>query len=99
MTEERITETETPSGETYTTHTIVTERRGGGGGWIIGIVVLLIAVAGLYFISQMSDFEVGKNNAMTEAAGDVGDAADKVGESADRVGEAVEGALDGGETE
>lgn len=36
---------------------------------------------------------------MTEAAGDVGDAADKVGESADRVGEAVEGALDGGETE
>ena len=91
MAEERITEVETPSGDTHTTHTIVTDgdtRSGGGGsGWLIAIVLLIAVVAGIWFFSGMSHSEANKDNAIANAA-------DNVGAAAKQAGNAVENAAD-----
>ncbi|MCL9998632.1 MAG: hypothetical protein NBV68_04570 [Erythrobacter sp.] len=89
MTEERITETHTPDGNTHTTTTIVTDRQNSGGGtkWIGLLVLVLFAAAALYVFSQMSDSEAAKDAA-------VGEAAQKVGNAAEQVGEAAEDAVD-----
>ena len=97
MTEERITETTTPSGNTHTTHTVVSDdrsRSGGGAGWVIGLLVLIALVAGIWFLTQTSGAEIAKDNAMTNAANEVGEAAGQVGEAAQNAGEAVEGAAE-----
>ncbi len=47
MTEERITETTDPAGNTHTTHTVVTDgesRKAGGTNWIL-ILLVLVALA------------------------------------------------------
>lgn len=95
MTEERITETTTPTGETHTTHTVITdgETRSGGTNWGIILIVLVVAVVGIFFLTQMSGAEVAKDNAVAEAADQVGDAAGQVGEAAQNAGEAVEDAV------
>lgn len=98
MTEERITETHTPAGNTHTTHTIVSDGeapRRGGAGWVIALVLILAAVAGLYLFSQQSGSEVAKNNAVAEAADSVSDAAGEVGTAAKNAGEAAKEAVDG----
>lgn len=85
MAEERITETETPSGNVHTTHTVVTDdgaRRGGGSGWLIALVLIVVAIVGIYLFSRQSDSEIARDNAIAEAAGDVGDAAQNVGDAA-----------------
>jgi|SRR6476469_10793446 len=91
MAEERITEVETPSGDTHTTHTIVTDgdtRSGGGGsGWLIAIVLLIAVVAGIWFFSGMSNSEAKKDDAIANAA-------DNVGAAAKQAGNAVENAAD-----
>ena len=100
MTEERITETETPSGNIHTTHTFVTDdgaRRGGGSGWLIALVLILVAVAGIYLFSQQSGAEVSKDNAVAEAADNVSDAANQVGDAAQDAGAAAKDAVDGEE--
>ena len=86
MSEERITTTETPSGETHTTHTTVIDdggRSGGGSGWLIGIVLLLAVVAGIWYFSTVSGSQTAKDNAIAGAACDVGDAAKQVGNAAE----------------
>lgn len=98
MTEERITETETPTGNIHTTHTIVTD--GGapsrsGPGWIIAIVLVLVAVAGIYLFMQQSGAETAKDNAIAEAADSVAGAAEKVGDAAQNAGDAAKDAVDG----
>lgn len=87
MTEERITETETPTGNVHTTHTVVTdEGRGrGGSGWLIALILLVAAIAAVYFISQQSGAEVAKDNAVANAAESVSDAAGEVGSAAKEV--------------
>lgn len=88
MTEERITETETPSGNVHTTHTVVTDdgaRSRGGAGWLIALVLLIVAVAAIYLFSQQSRSEVVKDNAVAQAADGVSDAAGKVGDAAQEV--------------
>ena len=89
MTEERITEVETPDGRTHTHTTVVTDepRRSGGSGWIIALVLVLAVIAGSYFFTQMSGAEVAKDTAIADAAGQVGDAAQQAGD-------AVEGAAE-----
>ena len=90
MTEERITEVETPTGDTHTTHTIVTDgepRRGGGSGWLIAIVLIVAVIAGIWFFSGMSNSETAKDNAIANAA-------DNVGAAAEQAGNAVENAAD-----
>lgn len=85
MAEERITETETPSGNVHTTHTVVTDdgaRRGGGSGWLIALALILAAVVAFYLFSRQSGSEIARDNAIAEAAGDVGDAAQNVGDAA-----------------
>ncbi len=98
MTEERITETETPSGNVHTTHTIVTDDKpssGGGAGWLIAIVLVLVAVVGLYLFSRQSDSEIARDNAVAEAADSVAGAANKIGDAAQDAGEAAKDAVDG----
>ncbi len=84
MTEERITETSTPEGNTHTHTTVITDQPDSGGGfkWF-GLLALVIAGgAGIFFFSQMSDAEVAKDTAVAEAAGEVGEAAGQVGDAA-----------------
>jgi hypothetical protein len=83
--EERITEVETPTGDTHTTHTVVTDgdRRGGGGGWLIAIVLIIAVIAGIWFFSGMSNSESAKDNAIANAADNVGEAAQQVGNAAE----------------
>lgn len=87
MTEERITETQTPTGNTHTTHTVVTDdgRRSGGSGWLIALVLIIAAVVGLYLFSRQSDSEIAQNNAVAEAADNVSEAASDVGAAAKEV--------------
>ncbi len=85
MVEERITEVETPTGNTHTTHTVVHdegERRGGGAGWLIALLLIIALVAGFLIFSNMSGSEVAKDNAIEDAANNVGEAAQKVGDAA-----------------
>ena len=83
-TEERITEVETPSGNTHTTHTVVeSDRRGGGSGWMIAIVLILAVLVGGYFLMQGTNASANKDDAIAGAASDVGDAAQKVGNAAE----------------
>jgi uncharacterized protein HemX len=98
MTEERITETQTPSGNVHTTHTVVTDeapRSSGGAGWLIALVLVVVAVIGLYMFSQQSNSEIAKNDAMANAADNVSDAANSVGDAAKDAGEAAKDAVDG----
>ena len=94
MTEERITETRTPSGDTHTTHTVVTDNghasSGGGAKWGLVILLAIAVIAGIVIFSQMSGAEVAKDNAVTEAANSVGDAAGQIGDAAQNAGDAVQ---------
>ena len=85
MTEERITETETPTGNVHTTHTVVSDdgaRSGGGSGWLIALVLIIAAIVGIYIYSQQSGAEVSKDNAVAAAADNVSEAAQNVGDAA-----------------
>lgn len=95
MTEERITETTDEAGNTRTTHTVVTdgETRSGGTNWVLILLVLIVAVVGIFFLTQMNSAEVAKDNAIAGAANEVGEAANQVGEAAQGAGEAVENAV------
>ncbi|MCB2079731.1 MAG: hypothetical protein KDE55_18810 [Novosphingobium sp.] len=85
MAEDHVTTVESPDGKTTHT-TIVREgdsRSGGGGaGWFIGLVLLVAVVAGVFFFMQGSGAEAAKDNAIAEAASDVGNAAQQVGNAA-----------------
>lgn len=85
MTEESITEVETPSGNVHTTRTVIESDRGSGGGsgWLIAIVLILAVLVGGYFLMQGSKASTHKDNAIAGAANDVGDAAQKVGNAAE----------------
>ena len=95
MTEERITETTDAAGNTHTTHTVVSDREQGRGGtnWMLLLLVLVVAIVGVFFLLQMNSAEVTKDNAIAGAANEVGDAAGQVGEAAQSAGEAVEDAV------
>lgn len=84
MTEERITEVETPEGNTHTHTTVINDgaRSGGGSGWLIAIILIIAVIAGIYFFSNMSNSQSAKDNAIAGAAKDVGNAAQDVGDAA-----------------
>ena len=82
MAEERITEVRTPDGNTHTHTTVVEGERRGGGGWLLALILLVVLGIGLYFFANMSNRESAKDNAIAEAARDVGGAAQDVGDAA-----------------
>jgi hypothetical protein len=91
MTEERITETRTPEGNTHTNTTVVTDqpKSGGGGMWIGLLVLVAIAVIALLVFNQMSDSQAAKDSAVADAAAQVGDAAGQVGDAAEKAADKV----------
>jgi len=91
MVEERITEVESPSGNTHTHTTVVSDapRSGGGATWLIVIVLVVLAAVAVFYLSGMSGSEVAKDNAIAGAAEDVGDAANQVGDAAKDAADAV----------
>ena len=91
MVEERITEVETPSGNTHTHTTVVAdgERSGRGATWIIVLLLIVVAAVALYFFSGMAGSEANKDNAVANAAENVGDAAQQVGDAAQDAADSV----------
>ena len=84
MAEERITSVEPREGATTHT-TIVTDgesRSGGGAGWLIAIILIVALVAGILIFRGTTGSEVAKDNAIANAAGQVGDAAQQAGNAA-----------------
>jgi hypothetical protein len=90
MAEEHITTRD----ELGTHTTIITDgaSRRGGGAWVIGLVLLVAIVVGVFFFSQMSGSEAAKDNAVANAANQVGDAASQVGNAAQNAGNAAQDA-------
>lgn len=71
--------------EAAPTHTtIIHETRSSGGTGIIMALILLVAiVGGVYLFAQSRQSETVRDNAVAEAAKDVGNAATKVGDAAE----------------
>lgn len=84
MVQERVTEVETPSGNTHTHTTVVSDvpRSGGGAIWLVVILLAVLAVVAVLYLSSTRGSEVAKDNAIAEAAQSVGSAADQVGDAA-----------------
>jgi len=81
MTERTTTERQQGNGQPTV---IVTDSpRGSGSGWVIAIVLLIALIAGIMFLARGSGSEAAKDNAIANAAGEVGDAAQKVGNAAE----------------
>ncbi|MCK0100514.1 hypothetical protein MWU38_14100 [Qipengyuania sp. S6317L1] len=95
MSEERITETTDAQGNTHTTRVVSDGGSGGGMAKWAFLLVLVIAlgVAG-FLLTQTNTAEIAKDNAITEAAQDVGEAAGQVGEAAQEAGEAARDAAE-----
>lgn len=83
MTEERITEVETPAGDTHTRTTIIRdgEPSSGGSKWVLLIVLLVLGIGALFIFSQMGGAEAAKDTAVADAAEDVGNAATQAGDA------------------
>ena len=62
--------------------TIIKENGSSGGSWLIGIVLIIALIVGAVFFMNYSDSNASKNNAIAEAAKDVGNAAQDVGDAA-----------------
>jgi Na+-transporting methylmalonyl-CoA/oxaloacetate decarboxylase gamma subunit len=102
MAEERITETTDAQGN-VTGRTIERDTGpaapvtvntapasgGGGMGMIFGILLLLVLAVGGYFLLADSDSEVARDNAVAEAAQDVGDAAEKAGNAVEKAADEI----------
>ncbi len=90
MAEERITQVETPTGShTHTTVVSDRPRSGGGAMWLVALLLLVVVAFAVFYFSGMSGAEVAKDNAVAEAADDVGNAAQQVGDAAQDAADAV----------
>ena len=97
MIEERITETTDVNGNVterlierdsgpaaVTVNTAPAASSGGGSGMLIGILLIALLAVGGYFLFASSDSEVAKDNAVAEAADNVGAAAKKAGNAVEK---------------
>lgn len=96
MTEERITETTDSAGNTHTTHTVVTDsgQKSGGSSWGILLLLAVLAIGAFVIFTQLSGAEVAKDNAVADAAAEVGEAAGQVGDAAENASDAVQDAVE-----
>lgn len=84
MVEEHV-EVRQPDGsvETRTTvHDSPAVRGNGGSGWLIALVLVVGLLVGGYFLLQAQGSRSARDNAIAEAADDVGQAAKTVGDAA-----------------
>lgn len=65
------------------THTTVVEKSSGGT-MLIGVVLLIAVLIGAFYLFSQNSSETRKNDAITEAARDVGGAAKDVGDAAQK---------------
>lgn len=70
MADEHTTIIETPS------------RGGSGAGWAIAVILVVALVVGVVLFTRNSGSEVARDNAIANAASQVGDAAEKAGNAA-----------------
>lgn len=102
MIEERITETTDVHGNvtervierdtgpaSVTVNTAPASSSGGGSGMLIGIILLLGLAVGGYFLFANSDSEARKDNAVAEAAENVGAAAEKAGNAVEKAADKI----------
>jgi hypothetical protein len=89
MAEERITQVDSPSGTTHTTVVSDGTRSSGGAMWFILLLLVLLAGVAIWFFAGMNSSEVAKDNAVAEAASDVGNAANQVGDAAQKAANEV----------
>jgi hypothetical protein len=61
---------------------VETPNRSSGSGWVIALVLIVALIVGVVFFTQMSGSEAAKDNAIANAAQDVGQAAQSVGDAA-----------------
>ena len=94
MTEERIITTNPADGTApASTHTTIIRDdapRSHGSILLIGLVLLVVAIAGFLLVSEFATSEAAKDNAIAGAANEVNKAARSVGDAAQNAGEAVE---------
>jgi uncharacterized membrane protein len=83
MADERVTTYETPAGSNTTVIHEGPARSSSGAGWLFGIVVLIAVLAVVYLMAVRGDSQSAKDNAIANAATEVGAAAKKVGTAAD----------------
>ena len=90
MTEERITETTDSQGNTHTTHIVHEGSSGGGAAKWVFLLILVVAIGvGASVMTQTNASEIAANEAITDAAQDVGDAAGQIGEAAEDAADAL----------
>lgn len=65
-------------------HTTIIEtgRGGSGAGWFIAAILVVALIAGIYFFTRTSSSDAARNDAIANAASQVGDAAQKAGNAA-----------------
>jgi hypothetical protein len=61
---------------------VETPRSGGGSGWIIALVLVAALVVGIVFFTQISRTQASRDQAITNAANNVGQAAREAGKAA-----------------
>jgi len=79
--------------------TIIVEspsRGRSGSGWIIALVLVVALIVGAVFIGQMTSSQTARNDAIANAAQDVGQAARNVGAAARNAGDAAQTAARNG---
>ena len=79
MTDEHITTTTSPDGQT--SHTTVSSGSSDGG-WLFGLIAVVLLGFGIYYFAMQSNSSANKDNAVAAAAADIGNAAQDVGKAA-----------------
>lgn len=83
MADERVTTYETPAGSNTTVIHEGPARSDNGSGWLFGIVLLIAVLAAVYLMAIRNDSQSARDNAVTNAATEVGTAAKQVGTAAE----------------